>query len=209
MEKTTRIILGAAVCVAVLIATTQPALSCITNGNFAQDPPGTGWSYGNNNVSVDSDSTAGDGNGKAILRPDNEDVQSLSWLSQGIGLEGNYILSFDMVMEKSIIGGETDTFTATFADKSYTKESSELDEFDTQYAETVTFVLYGLEQANYTLLFKLDNQPDGIFTRVILDNVILSQGPPMVPVPGALLLGGLGSALVVLMKKTRMLGIVS
>ena len=78
--------------------------------------------------------------------------------------------------------------------------------------QTITFDVSGYDQGpscKYDLIFTLDHDPDYYFTEVTIDDVMLTSNPPMVPVPGALLLGGLGSALVVLMKKTRMFGIVS
>ena len=107
MEKTTRIILGAAVCVAVLIITTQPVIAGIVNGDFSSG--GDGWT------------TSGRvwfgflGKENAFLAQGQEEPEPFdSVLSQGVTLlEGENWLSFYLSID-SELDDECDTFTATF-----------------------------------------------------------------------------------------------
>lgn len=161
-----------------------PVAAAITNGDFSQNPPGYGWTY--EIADVYSDSTAWDGNGLAVLRPDFEEETSLSKLYQdNIFLLPNEIqLLFDIAMYKSEDGGETDIFTAMFGTEQYTLQSSDFS--GDSYTETVVFDLTGWAAGPYVLSFQLENNPDGIFTSVLIDNVQL------IPAPGAFLLTIIG-----------------
>ena len=185
-----------------LLLLTQPLTAGITNGYFSDDEPGTGWKFGTENIYVTSDTTAGDGNGKATLRPDDESELSISSIIQtNIFLQPtDQTLSFDIFMSKYNLGGETDIFTATFGSEQYTKLSSSLT--GSTYSETVTFDLTGWATGPsnpYTLSFQLENYPDNIFTSVTVDNVELIA----IPAPGALLLVLVGTSSFISLKRTK------
>ncbi len=160
------------------------AMAGITNGDFSQDPPGYGWTFSSTGVDVFSDSTAG--NGFAALYVDFEEEASISELSQGniFLLPGDTQLLFDIIMYKSEGTPETDTFTATFGPEQYTLLSSDF--VGNEYSETVAFDVTGWATGPYTLSFQLENEPDGILTSVLVDNV------QFIPVPGAFLLTAIG-----------------
>lgn len=172
----------------------QPVAAGITNGDFSLDPPGAGWTFGAENIDVSSDATAFDGNGMAVLRPDDEEEPSVSTLSQaGITLlPTDLLLSFDMTMTVTDTIGETDVFTVAFGSFTYTLASSDLT--DDSYSETVTVDLAGWVPGPYTLAFDLSNVPDGIFTAVEIDNVTLGESKVVIPAPGALTLALIGIA---------------
>jgi hypothetical protein len=191
MEKTTRIIFGAAVCVAVLIATTQPAVAGIDNGNFENglsewDTSGTVWVAG----------------GVAVL---SEYEYGPSVLSQSFMLSGGEdTISFWFLID-TVGGGDTDTFTAKIdSETPFCSIDSDSDLIvNGRYETTIMYDVSHLDHnVSHTLEFCLIHDlVDGIPTCIVLDNVEPSNTPPIVPVPGALLLGGLGSALVVLLRK--------
>ena len=168
----------------IICFSTCPARALITNGYFSDDPPGTGWTY--SYAEISSDITDYYGNGIAYLRPDFEDEASISEVYQNnIFLSSNDTqLLFDIIMYKSKVGGDTDTFTATFGTKDYTLLSSGIS--GSEYKETVVFDLTGWTSGPYNLNFQLDNVPDGIFTSVLVDNV------HFIPAPGAFLLAAIG-----------------
>ncbi len=180
-----------------LLITTEPLTASITNGYFSNDQPGTGWTFGLNNIDVTSDSTAYDYNGIAVLRPDDESEPSTSYIYQDniFLLPTETMLSFDITMFKSDLGGDTDEFTATFGAHQYTLSSSDIT--GTFYEETVTFDLTGWAPGPYTLSFQLANDPDEIFTAVGVDNVNL------IPAPGALILAVIGASFVSLFRKSK------
>ena len=221
MEKTTRIIFGAAVCVAVLIATTQPAIAGIVNGEFNDnvDPnDGVAWETSGgilyNFPSPQKYVVLVQGNGADP--PD-------SILSQTVTLEaGENWLSFFLKMNTGP-SYETDIFTAVFGAELTTEEEfingTEICEWISSdvavdihgYGTREEIITFNVLDAGFTpgnsyfLVFRLNHKievPDSIITAVTIDDVMLTPNSPMVPVPGALLHGGLGSALVVLMKKT-------
>ena len=179
-----------------LLISTEPLTAAITNGFFSDDPPGVGWTFGAN-IDVTSDSTAYDGNGLAVLRPDDETEASTSHIYQDniFLLPAETILSFDITMYKSDLGGDTDEFTASFGTHQYTLSSSDI--AGTFYEETITFDLTGWAPGPYTLSFQLINDPDDIFTAVGVDNVTL------IPAPGALILAAIGASLVGLLIKFK------
>lgn len=166
----------------------QPVFAGITNGDFSQDPNGSGWTLSNSYVY--SDSEAG-GNGIAVLLSDYEE----STLTQyGIFLLPNETqLMFDVVMYSSI-GGETDTFTATFSNGLYSdsRSISSSSISSSVHSETIIIDLTGWNSgldpfSPYTLSFQLANQlDDDIITYVLIDNV------KFVPAPGAFLLAAIG-----------------
>lgn len=180
-----------------LLIPAEPLTAAITNGYFSDDSPGTGWTFGSNNIEVTSDSTAYDGNGMVSLRPDEESESSTSIISQDniFLLPTETTLSFDITMFKSEIGGDTDVFTATFGSHQYTLDSSDIT--GTLYEKTVTFDLTGWASGPYVLTFQLVNEPDDIFTAVGVDNVTL------IPAPGALILTAIGASLAGVIKKSR------
>ncbi len=185
-----------------LLLTTQPLTAGITNGYFSDDPPGTGWTFGMENIFVTSDTTPWVGNGAATLRPDDESESSISSIIQNniILQPTDQTLSFDIFMSKYELGGETDIFTATFGSEQYTKLSSSLT--GSTYSETVTFDLTGWATGPsnpYTLSFQLENDPDNIFTSVTIDNVEITA----IPAPGALILVLVGTSSVISLKRTK------
>ena len=179
-----------------LLILAEPLTAAITNGYFSDDPPGTGWTFGSN-IDVTSDSTAYDGNGLAVLRPDDEEEDSTSHIYQDniFLLPSETTLSFDITMYKSDSGGDTDVFTASFGTHQYTLSSSDIT--GTFYEETITFDLTGWASGPYVLSFQLVNDPDDIFTAVGVDNVTL------IPAPGALILTVIGASLTGLLRKTK------
>ena len=191
MEKTTRIIFGAVVCVAVLIATTQPVIAGIDNGDFENglaewDISGTVWGAG----------------GVAVLA---EYEYGPSVLSQSFMLSGGEnTISFGFLID-TVGGGDTDTFTAKIDNETpfYSIDSDSSLITNGRYDATVTYDVSHLDHSeSHTLEFCLIHDlTDGIPTCIVLDNVEPSNALPIVPVPGALLLGGLGSALVVLLRR--------
>ena len=175
----------------------KPLTAAITNGYFSDDPPGTGWTFGSNNIDVTSDNTAYDENGLAVLRPDDESEDSTSLIYQDniFLLPSETTLSFDITMYKSDTGGDTDEFTASFGMHQYTLSSSDIT--GTFYEETVTFDLTGWASGPYDLSFQLVNDSDDIFTAVGVDNVTL------IPAPGALILTAIGVSLTGLLRKSK------
>lgn len=168
----------------ILQISTCPVMAGLVNGDFSQDPPGLGWTYSSTGVDVFSDSTAG--NGFAALYADFEEEASVSELSQGniFLLPGETQLIFDLIMYKSEGTPETDTFTAMFGLEEYTLLSSDFS--GNEFRDTIVFDLTGLPSGPYTLYFSLGNEPDGISTSVLIDNI------QFVPVPGAFLLAAIG-----------------
>ena len=160
--------------------------SGIINGDFSQDPPGYGWSFSDEGVDLFSDSTAWNNNGLGVLFTFNESEPNVSELYQdNILLQpGDTQMIFDLVMYKSVEGGETDIFTATFGTVQYTLLASDF--AGTEYSQTVVMNLSSLTSGAYNLSFQLENDPDGIETTVLIDNV------QFIPAPGALLLGIIG-----------------
>lgn len=165
MEKTKRFTLLVVVSVAFLLSATPCSYAALTNGDFSDDPPGVPWTFVLDNIEVTSDSTALDGNGKVVLRPDDEGVESWSTISQEniFLLPGENVLSFDLTMERSQVGHETDAFSATFGGNTfYTLLSSSIG-FDLLYSETVLLDVSGWAPGPYVLVFELYNDPDWIF----------------------------------------------
>ncbi len=179
-----------------LLISTEPLMAAITNGYFSNDSPGVGWTFGSN-VDVTSDSTALDGNGIAVLRPDDETEDSTSHIYQDniFLLPAERMLSFDIAMYKTDFGGDTDEFTASFGTHQYTLSSSDIT--GTFYEETVTFDLTGWSPGPYNLSFQLVNDPDNIFTAVGVDNVNL------IPAPGAFMLAVIGASFVFFFRKSK------
>ncbi len=163
-----------------------PAMAGITNGDFSQDPPGFGWVFSSSGVDVFSDSTAWNSNGFAALYTDFEEEASVSELSQEniFLLPGETQLIFDIIMYKSGGTPETDIFTATFGPEQYTLLSSDF--VGTEYSETVVFDVTVWASVPYSLTFQLENNPDGILTSVLIDNV------QFIPTPSAFLLAAIG-----------------
>lgn len=164
-----------AVCLLVL-GSTQPLLADITNGDFSDGL--SGWTTSDKNPAYQFGA-------RAVLTVDDkqEPPDSNSTLSQdGIELESwDKWLSFDFEMEGEG-GAETDKFTASFGGTYLgTWEAPAI-------LQTVSFNLADWDPGPYELVFKLKNDPDGISTSVVIDNVRLSP----VPVPGAVVLGSLG-----------------
>lgn len=213
MDKTTRIMFVAAVCVAVLIITTQPVIACIDNGNF---------SSGNEYWHVLGDGCVSFENNNAYLSQGYSIDPPTSIIYQEVTLlDGEDTLSFDLLMEcVSEEVGETDVFTVRIGGtltcdettgwlelftggetKSWTSTQI-LDEYDGTLDDTINFDVSNLAPGLHNLSFELDHDPtDYVCTTVTLDDVMLTSEPPIVPVPGALLLGGFGSALVVLLRR--------
>ena len=165
-----------------------PAMAGLVNGDFSQDPPGTGWSYSSSGVDVYSDSTAWDGNGLAVLYTYNESEATVSELSQDnvFLLPGETQMLFDIVMYKSQDTPETDTFRAIFGTQVYILRTSDFT--GPVFSDTIVFDLSGLSAGPYTLTFQLENEYDCVETSVLIDNVQFSP----VPVPGAFLLAAIG-----------------
>lgn len=197
MDKSKYFIFTAISVIVLSLIPAEPLVAAITNGYFSDDPPGTGWTFGSSNIEVTSDSTAWDGNGMASLRPDEESEDSTSLIYQNniFLLPTETILSFDITMFKSNVGGDSDVFTASFGSHQYTLNSSDIT--GTFYEETVTFDLTGWASGPYVLTFQLVNDPDDIFTAVGVDNVTL------IPAPGALILTAIGASLAGAIKKSR------
>ncbi len=197
MNKLQSAFISIIVILSILFFPACPAMALITNGDFSQDPPGFGWAFSSTGVDVFSDSTAWDDNGLASLYADFEEEASLSELYQEnvFLLPGESQLIFDLIMYKSEGTPETDTFTAMFGLEKYTLLSSDF--VGTEYSETVAFDVTGWASGPYTLTFQLENEPDGISTSVLIDNV------QFVPVPGAFLLAAIGMFSAVTSRKLK------
>ena len=181
-----------AVCLLVL-ASTQPLLADITNGNFSADPPLLGWTVSDETFVYECD-------GRAFLTVEELSSSTLSQDSIYLDPDSDKWLSFEFEM----IGGsnETDEFTATFGPSGSSPSpspfyifSSDDSRFDgDSYSETVMFYLADLPTGSsykYELLFTLTNLdlgPLDTTSSVAIDNVRLSA----VPVPGAVVLGSIG-----------------
>ena len=191
MKKRYNIIVAAAA--ALFLVSVQPALADLVNGDFSEDftgntDPALGWAVTTGPVdwadwSVDAPA--------AFFRPDG--AAASSTLRQWITVDPGFsMLSFDVLMETEFVDYETDVFTA-FLDtmELYTLSSSDLISDDvSQFEDTVicdvsSFVGLG----SFELVFNLAHDNTDGETTVLLDNVAL------VPVPGAVVLGGLGLSL--------------
>jgi len=205
MEKTTGVTFVATVCVAVLIATTQPVIAGITNGNFYNEVnpnDNFGWETASGQV----DFTDGD-DGHAVLVQGPDVSPPDSVLYQLVTLEDNENwLSFHLLMNTGPPPGETDYFYATLNGTvvcdTWSSKAIVVDEYGYgTREEIITFDVSTWARSSYDLVFRLNHDPIDGYTEVTIDGVMLTSGPPIVPVPGALLLGGLGSALVVLLRR--------
>jgi hypothetical protein len=170
----------------ILVFSACPVLAGLVNGDFSQDPPGTGWNYSSSGADVYSDATAWNGNGYADLYTYDEGIAATSVLYQDniFLLPGETQLSFDIDVYKSGDIEETDTFTATFGSKQYTLQTSDFS--GSSFIDTIVFDLTGMSSGPYTMHFQLENEPDDIYTSVYIDNV------QFIPAPGAFLLAVIG-----------------
>jgi hypothetical protein len=196
MDKSKYVLLAFVFIISLLYFQSGSVMASITNGDFSQDPPGIGWIF--SNTDVYSDSTAWDGNGNAVLLPEDEEQASLSELYQDniFLLPGETGLSFDILMYKDAGPDETDIFTASFGTFQYILKSSDIS--GSLYEETIVVDLTGWAPGPYTLSFQLDNDPDGIFTAVTVDNV------KFIPAPGGLVLVMIGTFV---LRKSRLIKI--
>lgn len=201
MEKTTRLILWVAVGVAVLIATTQPAVAVIVNGEF-DDPVGPDDNFGwttSGGILYNYPSPQ-----KNVMLVEGDGVTSILSQMVTLGEDDNW-LSFYLFI-RSETGADCDIFTATFDGDLILPIWSNHAGAIIPPPGTITFDVSGYYDASdpshqYELMFRLEHDIFDYQTGITIDTVELTTGPPMVPVPGALLLGGLGSVLVVLLRR--------
>jgi hypothetical protein len=149
--------------------------------------------------------------GEDQVVPENDN----SSLSQTFNLEENSkTLSFDVYMETE--RGETDKFTALLdGTQFYYWDSSDYEEFDDTvvwltdvdgYSKTVNLDVSGSLTGSHTLAFNLYNDyEDYVNTWIYIDNVDVSGDFPVIPVPGAVVLGGIGVGLVGWLRRRKQL----
>ncbi len=181
----------------------------VQNGDFST-PGLSGWTveYG----------TVTDGGGYALFEEDPFDLSST--LSQGFTIPTLALeLSFDVVMS-AVPGGAfdpfawADTFTASLYDSGdnplfanplgideffYLDNTGFVDTTGTITGNTVSLDVSSLVGQDVLLVFDLWGGDDGWLTSVSLDNVNVS----VIPAPGALLLAGIGTALVGFLRRSR------
>ena len=176
-----------------------------TNGNFASGLVSWDVEYGRVN----------DGGGFALFTEDN--IELSSTLSQVFTLEADSdILSFDLTMSSQAGGNShsprwADAFTASlldpvtlnplasnpgYTDFYYLDNTGILETVGNVSGNTVSLDVSAWANQNVLLSFDLFGSDDGMETSVTLDNVIVSSSVPVVPVPGALLLGLAGAGMV-------------
>jgi len=189
--------------------TAAMALAVPTNGDFSSGL--SGWTVESGNVS--------DGGGYALFQE--HETEALSSLVQEFTLPPlAWELSFDVEMSADQ-GGDYDEFAAPdaftaslldpvtkdpliynppdYTDFYYMDNSPYVQTVAAISGKTVTLNVWGLAGQNVFLAFDLIGGDDGMLTEVSLDNVDIS----VIPAPGALLLGLIGTGAVGLWRRLK------
>jgi hypothetical protein len=103
-------------------------------------------------------------------------------------------LFFDYLLYRDLAtpGGETDMFEVLFDNELRPELFTPILAADTPLSETAQINVSSLSSGGHTLTFRLVGDEDEYITTVTLDNVRFG---PVVPVPGAAVLGSMGLAL--------------
>jgi hypothetical protein len=186
---------------ALLLVFATSTWAALTNGDF--EAGSASWTVTSGPVEFSIDEGASPGEGTATLIENanySEEGFSLTSFGQTFTLEpGDAILSFDYDIR--LTGGgeppESDDFTVSLNGMDHEVASTHGAEYVGEFLSgTWFFDVSSLPRGDTTLAFNLLGELDDFLTTVEVDNVTLVGPVSTVPAPGALLLVGLGAALV-------------
>ena len=187
MKRLSRVLQMTVAALGVCLVATAPVQADISNGDFENGS--ADWSVSSDQfVAFSSNYYADTGTAATLSESDEYADYSYTTLWQdSVNFEEGEVLSFDFWLATEG-GAETDWFYVLLNDGPtenvvYSKSTDGFEDGDV-FHDDVT--IPGVSPGEYTLMFRLVGEDDGLFTAATVDNVRL------VPVPGAALLGGLG-----------------